>query len=302
MIVERIIEEKARHIKQWPVKSNRASELGHPCIRYHVLNRTRWQEKTLHDVGLQFVFDLGHEIEEIALKDLRAAGFTILENQRAFEWPEYNITGSIDGKVMIDDKAYPLEIKSCSPFVFESIHTIQDIINHKYPYMRKYPAQLTIYLLMSGIDKGVFLFKNKTTGAYREIWMDLDYDLGETLIKRAESINTHVAAGTLPDCINDDKWCDGCGFAHICLPDRVGKEVEMIDDSELEGLISKYEKLKPLAKQYKDIDEQIKNAVNGREKIMVGDFFITGKFISDKRSKEPYWKREIMNFVTGSKI
>jgi len=65
MIVEKVIESKQRKIKGYPVNSNRASDLGVPCVRYHVLNRTRWQEKSLHDVGLQFVFDMGNEIEEI---------------------------------------------------------------------------------------------------------------------------------------------------------------------------------------------------------------------------------------------
>ena len=65
MIVEKILQSKERKIKGYPVNSNRASDLGVPCVRYHVLNRTRWQEKALHDVGLQFVFDMGNEIEEI---------------------------------------------------------------------------------------------------------------------------------------------------------------------------------------------------------------------------------------------
>ena len=67
MIVEKVLESKEREIKQWPVNSNRASQLGHECVRYHVYERTRWQEKSLHGVGLQMVFDMGREIEEIVL-------------------------------------------------------------------------------------------------------------------------------------------------------------------------------------------------------------------------------------------
>ena len=105
MIVEKVLESKEREIKQWPVNSNRASQLGHECVRYHVYERTRWQEKSLHGVGLQMVFDMGREIEEIVLKELREAGFQIHEGQRAFSWPEYGITGSIDGKISEEAKA-----------------------------------------------------------------------------------------------------------------------------------------------------------------------------------------------------
>ena len=103
MIVEKIIESKERKIKQHPVNSNRASDLGIPCVRYHVLNRTRWQEKSLHDVGLQFVFDMGNDIEEIVFKELAEAGIKVIEQQRSFEWKEYGITGHVDGKILTDN-------------------------------------------------------------------------------------------------------------------------------------------------------------------------------------------------------
>jgi len=86
MIVEKIIETKKSKIKGYPVNSNRASELGHPCLKYHVLSRTRWEEKSLHDVGLQFIFDMGNEIEEIVLKELAEAGIKVIEQQRSFQW------------------------------------------------------------------------------------------------------------------------------------------------------------------------------------------------------------------------
>jgi len=184
MIVEKILAAKQKKIRQYPVNANRASELGNPCVRYHVLNRTRWQEKTLHDIGLQFVFDLGSEIEQIALKELAEAGIIIYEQQRAFEWKEYQITGHVDGFIMPDpteNKTYPLEIKSMSPYVWQNVNNIGDMMHGRYPYLRKYSAQLNMYMLMKGIDKGVFLLKNKVTGAYKEIWMNLDYDLGEKL-------------------------------------------------------------------------------------------------------------------------
>jgi CRISPR/Cas system-associated exonuclease Cas4 (RecB family) len=305
MIVEKVLESKQREIRQSPVNSNRASQLGHECLRYHVYERTRWHEKALHDVRLQMVFDMGREIEEIVLKELREAGFQIHEGQRAFQWPEYKITGSIDGMIILDGEAVPLEIKSASPFAFDSINTVEDIRRHKYPYMRRYLAQVTLYCLLSNKDRAVILFKNKSTGALKEIWVPLDYELGETLLKRAEEINRHVDAGTLPDHIPyDEMLCGECPYAHICLPPVDGREVE-IDDGPLAELLDRLDALKPATKEYQELDGQIKKIVEGRDKVLAGGWLVTGKWMDRKSYDIPvdlkaqyekitkYWRKTI---------
>jgi CRISPR/Cas system-associated exonuclease Cas4 (RecB family) len=306
MIVEKVLEAKQAKIKQWPVKSNRASELGHDCIKYLVLNRTRWQEKSIHDAQLQMIFDMGNAVESLVLTDLKEAGFTVVEQQRPFSWEEYNITGSIDAKIIVNERLYPLEIKSSAPNPFNSVNSAQDMFNHKYHYMRKYPAQLTLYMLMDGKDEGVFLFKNKSTGELKEIWMSLDYEFAESLIKKAETINKHIADGTLPEPIDyDENICGDCAFRHICLPDRIGKEIEQINDEELVELLTRYEALKESAKEYKQIDDRIGEIVKGKEKILAGDYYIEGKWcertnykipddLKEKYAmKSPYWRKSI---------
>lgn len=314
MIVERIMDAKQRKIKQYPVKSNRASDLGHECLKYLVLNRTRWEEKTIHEARLQMIFDMGNLIETAVMSDLMEAGFAIVEQQRPFSWDKYNITGSIDCKILTGDKVYPTEIKSAAPYAFDSINSIEDMKKHKWHYMRKYPAQLTLYLLMDGKDRGVFIFKNKSTGALKEIWLDLDLDFAESLVQKAETINSHVAEGTLPEPIEyDEGICADCGFSHICMPDRIGKEVEIIDDDKLLELLTRYHELKPSAKEYEDVDKRISEMVSGREKILIGDWFIEGKWVEKKsynipleikqqyESMSQYWKRKIIPIESGNK-
>lgn len=304
-IVDKVIEYKQREIRQAPVHSNRASQLGHECVRYHVLERTRWSEKSLHDVRLQSIFDLGRDIEDIVLRELREAGFQIHEGQRAFSWDAYKITGSIDGMIIIDGEAIPLEIKSASPFAFDSINSVEDIRRHKYPYMRRYLSQVTLYCLLSNKEKAVIVFKNKVTGALKEIWVPLDYELGETLLKRAEAINKHVEDGTLPDPIEySEILCGECPYQHICLPDHIGKEVE-IDTGELATMLDRLAELKPAVKEYEEIDEQVKKAVEGREKVLAGGWFVTGKYLEKKSYDIPaeikaqyekvvrYWRRSV---------
>lgn len=308
MIVEKIIEAKKSKIKGYPVNSNRASELGHPCLKYHVLSRTRWQERTLHDVRLQQIFDLGNDFEEIVIRELAEARIKTIEQQRSFAWPEYQITGHIDAQVMTDDGIFPMEIKSCSPFVFKSIDTIEDLKRGKYLYLRKYPVQLNLYMLMTGKEKGVFLFKEKTSGQYKEIWMDLDYEMGEETLKRAEAINRHVAAKTMPEPIEySPETCDECAYAHLCLPDRIGAAPEIIDSAELENILLRMDELKPLTKEYDELDAEKKRLLEGREKVLCGDYFITGKWVERKSYNVPdeikkqypssvrYWKSTIIN-------
>lgn len=295
MIVEKVLEAKAKKIKQYPVNSNRASDLGIPCVRYHVLNRTRWQEKALHDVGLQQVFDMGNEIEEIVLKELAEAGIKVIEQQRSFQWKEYQITGHIDGMALHEGEAIPLEIKSCSPHVFKAVNSVDDLKHGKYAYLRKYPTQLNLYLLMDNKERGLFLFKDKVSGAIKEIPMNIDYELGEETLKRAEAINAHVAAGTLPDPIDDDMWCEGCGYPHICLPEHIGKEVE-VDTGELATMLDRLEELKSAVKEYDEIDEMVKKLVEGREKVLAGGWFVTGKWMERKGftvKDSKFWRRSI---------
>ncbi len=307
MIVERIMEAKASKMQQWPVRSNRASELGHPCLRYLVFNRTRWQEKSLPPPSLQLVFDIGNDIEERVMRDLKEAGFQVIEQQRGFEWKEYDITGTVDMKILIDGKAVPCEVKSMSPFMFESINSIQDMLQSKYAYMQKYPAQLSLYLLMDNKERGLFLIKNKSTGAMKEIWMDLDYDYSESILKKAEAINAHVQAGTVPEPMEyDEKICDGCSFAHICNVERVGKETSIVDDEELADQLKRYEELKPLAKEFEVIDESLKKKLSGKAKLLVGDFYIDGSWRKRTyydvpedvkapfKKESQYWIRKIM--------
>jgi CRISPR/Cas system-associated exonuclease Cas4 (RecB family) len=246
------------------------------------------------------------------LKDLAEAGIKVIEQQRSFEWKEHGITGHVDGKILADDgKVYPMEIKSCSPFVFKAINSINDLKNGKYGYLRKYPTQLNLYMLMDNKEKAVFLFKDKSSGAIKEIWFDIDYQLGEETLKRAEEINKHLAAGTIPEPINAPMWCDNCAFAHICLPVQIGKEVE-VDTGELSELLDRMEELKPVVEEYDEIDEQVKSIVEGKEKILAGNYFVTGKWQERKSYDIPadikatyekitkFWKRKVVKVDTIS--
>lgn len=297
MIIEKVNDYIKSQIEQWPVRSNRASDLGHECLRYLVLNRTRWQEKTLHDTRLQAIFDEGNLHEKAVLRLLEDSGFNITEQQRAFEWKEYQITGHIDAKLVTNGQVIPLEIKSSSSFVWESLSDIKDLYNGKYHYLRKYPAQMTSYLLMDEKSEGLFIFKNKQTGALKEIPMPVDYVLGAKLIRKAEAINKHVAEETIPEGISyDDQICEDCGYVHICLPEVDRNALEIQTDPELEAKIERWFELKPNKSEYDKLDKEIKAQLKNQDKIVIGNYMITGGMVQKKGftvAAGEYWKCNI---------
>jgi hypothetical protein len=131
----------ASRIKQYPHPQNRASEAGHPCVRFLVLSRIATSLKTLHDVGLQRIFDEGNVHEAAVMREFEDAGVKVIEQQRSYEWRKFQLSGRIDAKIAINGSFVPLEIKSCSPNIFPSIRDMapNEMVNSKYPWVRKYP-------------------------------------------------------------------------------------------------------------------------------------------------------------------
>lgn len=289
MILEKVNNYMATQIKQWPVVSNRASEVGHSCERYLVFNRTRWQDRSLHSVDLEYIFREGREQEKSTLRLLADADIEVFEQQRPFSWTTHNITGSIDGKVMIEGEAVPLEIKSMHPSIWQKINTLEDMLTSKMDHLRKYPAQLTIYMLCDNKDKALFLFKNKSTGQLKEILMRLDYEYAEELIRKIERVNDSVAKGVTPAGISWCDTCERCPYRHICIQDAVRTEMQFIDDEEAEEKITRWFELKPSADEYKDLDEWRKERFRGVEKMVIGNYLIFGK----EQNNGKTWKNTI---------
>jgi len=285
---------KELKIKNYPQHVNRASSIGHPCDRYLVYCRTRWQDKKMHDVGLQRVFDLGNLYERAVMDDLREAGLYVEEQQTPFFDERYKLSGHIDGKLPIDGQRPPLEIKSMAPFTWEKINNWQDFLRAKQAYLRSYPYQLTTYLFLHDEPYGIMLLKNKVSGQLKQIIIPKDQGLIDEILQKCGRINTHVEQNTLPDPIKwEDGVCGQCGYLHICYPGRdFGPGIELLDDEELEAMLDKRESLAASAKEYKEIDETVKIAFKERPCVLIGAWEITGKWVEKKDSK--HWRSRII--------
>lgn len=307
-IGEKVKEALVAKRELWPVRSNRASELGHPCLRYLYHLRIDWDKAPLPDGGLLELFEEGHYQEDAAIDLLRKAGYRIVEQQRPFTWDKYQITGHIDGRLLpgsIEGEwpekggkpvAVPFDIKGFSPWIWDSINSIGDMLNHRRVWMRKYPAQMTLYMLMGEEEHGVIILKDKTKARLKDLWMTLDWDLANSLVSKAEEVNAAVEAKEPPERAEGD-YCHDCKFLMLCRPEIVNPDgAEILDNGELEALLVRRDKLAEAYTEYNGIDKQVKAMVKGVPKAVVGDFLISGKMVEKKGyavEDSTYWKATI---------
>jgi hypothetical protein len=124
-------------------------------------------------------------------------------------------------------------------------------------------------MLMEGSETGIMLFKNKTTGEKCQKLFILDSDMmtyAETILQKLEAVNEWVARNEAPaaERIPD---CEGCGFAKTsCFVGQdYGPGFElMMDATEVEAKLERREALAPAAKEYAELDEEIKAQFRGK--------------------------------------
>ena len=298
-LVAMLDESKRRKICVYPVNANRASMLGERCLRKLVYWRTAWDKAIPHSLDLQYIFDEGSHQEEVLLRDLQEAGVRIIEQQRFFEWREYEITGHIDAKVLVEGEAYPLEIKSMSPNVWNQMENLSSL--KKFPWTKKYLSQMVIYLLMSNSEVGIFLFKNKSTGRVKQFVVELErfWDLGDELLEKAKRVNECVRKNVLPEAEIDEDDCPNCPFRHLCTPEFKREAMSFEEDPELSKKLERWMELKPLVKEYEALDRELKKTLEGKDRMVVGDFLITGKWVERKMPPQPervirFWQRKVV--------
>ena len=264
-------------------KSLHASSIGHPCERFLVYEQVLENSK-VHPVRVQRIFALGRLYGEQAVVDvieaLRGTDYELSKVERPVPHNEYGIGGREDLAIAWRDsegrQEMPVEVKSMSPFIFDSIKSVEDMKHHKYSHIRKYPAQLAVYLHFSDAPQGAFLLRNKSTGEYRWIIMHRDYIYAGELLDKATRINKAVKAyraaadedtrqDVLPQRIQyDPNNCDGCNFRTECIPDMsMAEGVTILWESELEAWCNIREMTEEKHKEWKEADEKIKAHCQG---------------------------------------
>ena len=285
-LVARVYDVSRRRIKSWPCHTNRASGIGHDCERHLTYTRTAWADRLLHDVDLERIFAEGRIQEQAVMAELAAAGIEVIEQQRPIDdlMARYQISGHMDGVINDNGTAIVLEIKSMSDPIWSSVarrgagvyewSDVAEAFQSK-PWLRKYFAQMCIYMLGKNTERGVLLLKNKSTGALAQVNMVLDFAYAESLLQRAERINAHIAAGTLPERMAfDDLVCGRCDWRHLCLPDMPAVAIAWLPDDAVAYMCCRREELDPARKEFADVDARVKAFAKAREEpriVVCGD-------------------------------
>jgi hypothetical protein len=260
----------------------RASEIGHPCERYLVHSIVNWADRKPHDPELEFVFQGGRMVEDLAIKDLEKAGFRVYrpEPDKAIMESRPRISAHLDVRVDFGDGVVITgEIKGLNILDFDRLNCLQDFFNSKKSWIRKYPAQLITYLYIKAEEEGFFYIKSIPRFKPKIIPIKLDLVYMESLLQKTERVENHVANNTLPERIDDYSVCEYCAFDHVCLPPMVRDGLEFIDDLEFLEMVERRAELYPVSKEFDEIDKFIKKKLDKRERVSIGNFLISGKWI-----------------------
>ena len=302
-IASRVHEMRLGRYRKFPSHSNRASSLGHDCLRALYYQRTAWQEATDPGDTLKLIFQEGDLHETSVLRDIQEAGFQVIEQQVSLQWDRYQITGHVDAIVVAENSAdagangasgdivgYPIDVKSMSGHIWSSCFRdgprvyewadVRDQFEGK-TWLRKYYGQLVLYMLMKNVDHGALLCKSKQTGELAQVNLPLDFDLGEKLLRRAEFLNTSIDNQTPPDRIQwDEDICGRCEHLVSCLPERVGEEpIKFIEVEEIEQLLKTRELAEEGYTAYQRSDKRMKAWAKAQDgdKLVVGDYLLEVK-------------------------
>src|SRR3990167_6293649 len=265
-----------------PRATNWASGIS-SCARQMAYNRTAWDKREPISIELAQRFKAGRVWESSMRQELMEIGFEPIAVQSPID-PRmrsvFQVGGKIDNLIVHKGTKVLLEIKTVHPSLFNRFKSQEDM--EKNHWGRRYLRQGMIYLLGCNTDQGIFLF-NDCMNHWLPVPFYLDYDYAEAILKTLEKTNEHVATwdngkqGSLPDRIPYGEECQHCDFAKICLQDVMNTGAELIRSEELEADLKLREQLHPHAKQFKALDDRIKELLRERPKTIIGDYLITTK-------------------------
>jgi hypothetical protein len=305
--------------KQLPHKSNWASVMGSPCLRQLVYYRTDWDKLQLPDPGLQGIFNTGTELERIVIRILNEIGEgakskwelvsrSVRLKQTILD--QYQIGGAPDCFLRIYDEdpkgtiLGPVEVKSMAPHIFVKVHTIDDF--QRRIWMRKYPAQLTCYMLASEYEMGFFLLFNKANlYDIKFLPMALDQDLEEDVLRKASAVNAHIAAGKLPEKLNDPDECGRCPFNLHCCPEvGTGGNLTILENNELAEILDRLEELEEMSDEIGGLEKERDKILKERQgtDLVVGNWIIKWKKVEGTRQPSaggPFvqWRKEFIKIL-----
>lgn len=307
--------------------SNWASSMGHPCELHLTLWRVRGELAQPIDPSLQRVFEEGKKQESLILRELEDMGVTVLERGVAIQTDPtlkaLQIHGHLDAK--LDCSGLPLEVlaplqvaypgvdwrrkrvvaecKSLSPHWFGKLVDYDAMMTASAHYVRSWAEQMQLYLFGHNDEAGLYVFKNKVSGAMRFVPVLLDLATCDALAQKAKRINEAVvqaqATGWVPTPIPwREDVCSSCPFLALCPNGQTLPTAEILADPELAALLEQRATLLPLVREYDEVKEAIDAKLEplAGQEALVGDWRIRWRRVQKAEKLHPateYWQKQI---------
>lgn len=279
--------------------ANWVTTLAHACEAYAVYNRrVPYEQRRKIDAGLAMIFSEGNDQARAIKRDLLDMGYEVEGEEGQMAWPAFQITGRKDFKLRRQGlPSVRVEAKSCNPYIFDSLKTVQDLRNHRSEWVQKWDKQVAVYMVLQNVDHYWLLLKNKSTGNIHIIEYHLgdeELQIAEAMLKKAERVNKLVQIGQAPSAdqkISNPDDCARCEFFPVCLPElNFGLAAKVLTDelaAEMQAKLDRHATLKPFSKEYEELDEELKGevkslTVDGTEDVVIGDWLAHVKLINVK--------------------
>lgn len=285
--------------------ANWVTTLAHDCEAYAVFMRTVPVEKRIAMKGsLGMIFSEGDDQARAIKRDLLSMGYEVEGAEGQVAWKEYQITGRQDLTIRREGirKGIDCEIKSCAPFTYDSISSVEDLKNHKWPFIVKWYRQCCLYMVLKGVEKYWMLLKNKSTGQIKIIEMVLDdeaYKTADWMVTKAQAVNKLVQIGEMPSenqKISSPDLCPECEMFAVCNPAiDFGVAAQVLGEeeaAEMEKKLDRWWEIKEMAKEFGDLDDELKGeakslAAPDGEQIVIGNWIASLKYQPVKEEKAP---------------
>lgn len=259
------------------------------CVRQMVLEMTAGDQVKPFSPDTLANFRRGQDRERDLLADLKKIGrnadpsFETVGEQERFELKDHKgrvaISGKVDCRLRINGTriSAPLEVKSWNVNLTSRVKTFADLMENR--WTRSGAMQILCYLLGAQEEFGFLLLDRPGIPTLLPVELFANLHHVEDFLKKAECAMDHKEAGALPDYIDNPGECRYCPFfGSACNPPLLFKGATVLTDPKLLLDLEQWEELRPAAKEFDRLDDEIKERLRGTESAIAGPFVLSGKW------------------------
>lgn len=193
-----------------------ASGIGHECDA-NIAFASRGYPDTEISSTLSRIFREGHRLENQIVRDIRKAGYKVLdkdiETGKQFRYTHRDfpnhVMGNADGLIEVDGDLMLLEIKTMNDAMFKKFKKYGVQVSHK-----QYYAQCQMMMGLSYLDKAVLVAYCKNNSEYHDEVIEYDDAYYQYILTRIETVINNEARKISVD--ETDWRCRGCFKSDVC--------------------------------------------------------------------------------------